>query len=66
MKRIRRLRFLPALAVAMLALGLGACTRSIGEDLSQKGQVLQRDFNHAYDTFSKYFFNHDPDDPYLD
>lgn len=64
MKRIRR--FAPVALLAILVISLGSCTRSIGEDLDQKGQVIVRDANHAWDSFSKYFFNHDPDDPYLD
>jgi len=63
---MKRARILPALVCALLVFGLGACTRSITEDISQKTQVLVRDLNHSYDTFSKLFFNHDPDDPYLD
>ncbi len=59
-------RILGVLALALLALGFAGCTRNIGDDLSQKAQVVVRDANHAYDTFSKYFLNHDPDDPYLD
>lgn len=66
MKRILRNRVLPVLGLALLALGTAACTRSVTEDLSQKGQVILRDMNDSYDAFSKYFLNHDPDDPYLD
>lgn len=63
---MKRSRLLAVLAVALLAVGSFSCTRNIGDDLSQKGQVLARDTNHVYDTFSKYFLNHDPNDPYLD
>ncbi|KAA3613478.1 MAG: hypothetical protein DWQ01_02845 [Planctomycetota bacterium] len=64
MKRLRRL--VPLALLAVVTLGLSACNRNIGDDLDQKGQVLARDANHVYDTFSKHFLNHDPDDPYLD
>lgn len=57
---------LVVLALAAVAVGLASCTRSITEDLSQKVQVLVRDMNASYDAFSKYFLNHDPDDPYLE
>lgn len=63
---MKRLRLTTVLAVALLAVGFSSCTRNIGDDLSQKGQVIVRDANHVYDTFSKYFLNHDPNDPYLD
>lgn len=63
---MKRNRLFAVLAVALLAVTFSSCTRSVGDDLSQKGSVIQRDANHVYDTFSKYFLNHDPDDPYLD
>jgi len=39
--------------------------RKVAEDVSQKYQAFHRDLSHMYDTFSKLFFNHDKDDPYL-
>ena len=62
---MKRLRLLAVISLAVLALGFGSCTRSINEDLSQKGQVVARDAGHVFDTFSKYFLNYDSDDPYL-
>lgn len=64
---MKRVRALVVLALACLAMGLASCNRNIiSEDLPQKWQVIERDANHSYDLFSKYFLNHDPDDPYLD
>ncbi len=63
---MKRLRVLALLALALTALGLSACTRNVFDDLGQKWQVIKRDSNASYDAFSKYFLNHDPNDPYLD
>ncbi|MCH2113214.1 MAG: hypothetical protein MK213_10175 [Planctomycetes bacterium] len=63
---MKRFRLLAILGLALLTFGLGSCARPIQDDLSQKGQVMVRDANSMYDTFSKVFMNHDPDDPYLD
>ena len=64
---MKRLRHFAVLALAVLAFALPSCSnRSFTEDMSQKGQVLQRDSAEVYDLISKYMFNHDPDDPYLD
>jgi len=63
---MKRIRLFALVLLTVLAFGLASCTRSVSEDLSQKGQVLQRDMNHIYDTFSKMLLNHDPNDPYLD
>ena len=39
--------------------------RKVAKDIDQKYQVFHRDLSHMYNTFSKLFFNHDKDDPYL-
>lgn len=62
---MKRLRLLAVLGLAILTFGFGSCTRTVNQDLGQKGQVVARDASHAFDTFSKYFLNYDADDPYL-
>ncbi|MDP6941918.1 MAG: hypothetical protein QGH51_07840 [Planctomycetota bacterium] len=61
---MKRIRLFAVLALALLALGLGSCTRRIDEDLSQKVAGTVDDMNAVYDDLSKHFMNHDPDDPY--
>ncbi len=61
---MKRIRLFAVLALALLAIGLGSCSRRIDADLSQKVAGSVGDINAVYDDVSKHLLNHDPKDPY--